>query len=97
MSKFSDADILKLAELSRLELSSQEVESFKHELTSIMGYVERLQSVDTAGLLPTSQVTGLQNVTREDVILDYGVTPKDLLKNAPDQQDNQFKTKRMIG
>jgi aspartyl-tRNA(Asn)/glutamyl-tRNA(Gln) amidotransferase subunit C len=97
MSKFSDADILKLAELSKLELSPEEVKSFKHELTSIMGYVERLQTVDTTGLLPTSQVTGLQNVTREDEIIDYGVAPKDLLKNAPEQQDNQFKTKRMIG
>ena len=97
MSTFTDKDILKLAELSKLELSAHEVESYKQELSAILGYVERLQAVDVSGLSPTSQVTGLINVTRPDEIIDYGVSSQDLLAGAPDQEDNQFKTKRMVG
>lgn len=97
MTKFSDADVRRLARLSRLKLTETEVSNYTHELTAILGYVEQLQDVDVSGLEPTSQVTGLQNVVRADEEVDYGVSPKDLLANAPAQQDNMFKVKRMIG
>jgi aspartyl-tRNA(Asn)/glutamyl-tRNA(Gln) amidotransferase subunit C len=60
-------------------------------------YVEQLQSVDVSGLEPTNQVTGLTNVTREDVVIDYGYQPQDLLKNVPAVEASQIKVKRMIG
>lgn len=97
MTKFSAADIRKLARLCRLRLTDKEVSQYQKELSNILAYVEQLQSVDVSGLEPTSQVTGLTNVTRDDVEIDYGVSPEELLKNAPAQQDNQFKVRRMIG
>lgn len=96
MTKFSTADIRKLARLCRLRLTDEEVVKYQNELSNILAYVELLQDVDVNGLEPTSQVTGLTNVVREDVEIDYGVTPADLLKNAPAQSQNQFKVKRMI-
>jgi aspartyl-tRNA(Asn)/glutamyl-tRNA(Gln) amidotransferase subunit C len=96
MTKFSSADIIKLARLCRLRLTDEEVIKYQDELSNILAYVEMLQDVDVAGLEPTSQVTGLSNVVREDVEVDYGVSPVDLLKNAPAQQEGQFKVKRMI-
>lgn len=96
MTKFSAADIRKLARLCRLRLTDEEVSKYQNELSSILAYVEQLQDVDVSGLEPTSQVTGLTNVVRDDVEIDYGVSPQDLLKNAPAQQDAQFKVKRMI-
>lgn len=97
MTKFSAADIRKLARLCRLRLSDNEVEKYQAELSSILDYVEMLKDVDVGGLEPTSQVTGLTNVVRADTEINYGVTPDQLLKNAPAQQDNLFKVKRMIG
>lgn len=97
MTKFSAADIRKLARLCRLRLTDEEVTKYQDELSAILAYVEQLQDVDVAGLEPTNQVTGLQNVVRIDEEVDYGVTPKELLKNAPAQQDDMFKVKRMIG
>lgn len=97
MSTFSDDDIMKLAKLSRLQLTDQEVTKYKKELSAILEYVQRLQDVDIANLEPTSQVTGLTNVFRLDEEIDYTVTPEELLKNAPDIEDHQFKVKRMIG
>lgn len=96
MSKLSREDILKLAKLSRLSLTDEEIEKFGEELSVILHYVEQLQTVNLDGLEPTYQVTGLQDVTRPDEIVDYQASPKDLLKGAPDIEDNQFKVKRMV-
>jgi aspartyl-tRNA(Asn)/glutamyl-tRNA(Gln) amidotransferase subunit C len=97
MADLTRDDILKLARLARISLSDDEVAEFSDEFNEILKYVEQLNAVDTAGLEPTSQVTGLVNVTRPDVIVDYGYDPKILLKNVPSVQDDQIKVKRMIG
>lgn len=97
MTKFSRDDVLKLAKLARIDLSDEEVDKFADEFTAILDYVQQLQSVDVSGLEPTSQVTGLTNVMRPDVVKDYGYTPSDLLKNVPATQDDLIKVKRMIG
>jgi aspartyl/glutamyl-tRNA(Asn/Gln) amidotransferase C subunit len=55
-----------------------------------------LYKFDVSGLEPTYQVTGLKNVMREDKTIDYGYQTKDLLKNAPAVEDNQFKVKRVL-
>lgn len=96
MADLTRDDCLKLAQLARIDLSDDEVAEFAHELTTILQYVEQLQSIDVSGLQPTSQVTGLVNVTRDDTVVDYGYEPRDLLKNVPTVEDNQIKVKRMI-
>ena len=71
MSKLSRDAVLKLAQLSRLKLTDEEIERFREELSSILDYVEVLDKVDTKGLEPTYQVTGLRNVMRRDEVKDY--------------------------
>jgi aspartyl-tRNA(Asn)/glutamyl-tRNA(Gln) amidotransferase subunit C len=97
MAELNREDVLKLAQLARLDLSDEEVGEFSHELTDILRYVEQLGSVDVKGLKPTQQVTGLVNVMREDEVKGYGYKPAELLKNVPEVQDNQIKAKRMVG
>lgn len=96
MTKLSRDDVLKLAKLARLELSDEEVGAFRKELSDILRYVEQLQEADVEGLEPTTQVTGLKNVMREDQVTDYGATPEELLRLAPKSQDGHLKVKRMI-
>lgn len=97
MTTLTREDVLKLARLSRLSLTDEEVDEYLKELQSVLQYVEQLQDVDVSGLEPTSQVTGLTNVMREDSVKDYGVSREDLLRLAPNAQDEQLKVKRMIG
>jgi aspartyl-tRNA(Asn)/glutamyl-tRNA(Gln) amidotransferase subunit C len=97
MAKLTREDIIKLAHLARIDLSDAEIDEFEHEFNDILQYVEQLQAVNVNGLEPTSQVTGLTNVTREDAIKNYGYKASDLLKNAPVVENNQLKVKRMIG
>lgn len=97
MAKLSKEDILKLARLARLQLDEAEVDAFQHEITDILGYVEMLKDVDTKGLKPTYQVTGLTNVTRVDEVVDYGADKDALLKNAPRREGDYIKVNRMVG
>lgn len=96
MAKLTRDDVLKLAQLARLDLSESEIEEYAVELSEILQYVEQLQSVDVEGLKPTNQVTGLTNVMRADAVQDYGYQPDDLLKNVPQVKDHQIKVKRML-
>jgi aspartyl-tRNA(Asn)/glutamyl-tRNA(Gln) amidotransferase subunit C len=96
MSKLTREDILKLAKLSRLELTDDEVTHFEAEIGSILEYVEMLQKADLDDIEPTYQVTGLKDVTRKDQEVSYQAKPADLLKGAPATENNQFKVKRMV-
>jgi aspartyl-tRNA(Asn)/glutamyl-tRNA(Gln) amidotransferase subunit C len=97
MAKLTKEDILKLAKLSQLKLSSAEVQEFTIELSSILEYVSHLDKIDVKGLEPTYQVTGLSNVVREDEPIDYPLDKELLMKNLPSVKNNQIKVKRMIG
>ncbi|HLG91045.1 MAG TPA: Asp-tRNA(Asn)/Glu-tRNA(Gln) amidotransferase subunit GatC [Candidatus Saccharimonadales bacterium] len=96
MSKLTRDQVLKLAHLSRLKLSDEEIERFSQELSEILTYVEMLDKADTQGLEPTYQVTGLKNVMRDDEVIDYQAKPQNLLAGAPAIEKNQFKVKRVI-
>ena len=96
MADLTREDVLKLARLARLELSEDEVEQYRHELGEILQYVEKLNDVDVSGLEPTSQVTGLVNVSRDDEIVEYGYQAKELLNIVPTVEADQIKVNRMI-
>lgn len=96
MAKLSRDAVLKLAKLSRLKLTEDEIEKFRKELSEILAYVEVLNKVDTKKLEPTYQVTGLKNIMRPDKEIDYQAQPADLLKGAPAVEKNQFKVKRVL-
>ncbi len=97
MADLTRDDVLKLARLARIDMSDDELTEFTAEFNEILIYVEQLQAVDVDGLQPTSQVTGLVNVTRDDVVKDYGYDPKTLLKNVPETDGDLIKVDRMIG
>lgn len=96
MSSITRGDVLKLSSLSKIKLTEEEIDRLVVELDAIVGYVEQIDSVDVKGLAPTDQVTGLENVTRPDEVIDYGSTPKQLLKNAPAIENKQIKVKRIL-
>lgn len=81
-----------VAKLARLRLSEAEVDKFSNQLTAILDYVAILNEVDTEGVEPTSQVTGLENVTRMDEVRSAEAakglgTPDELLACSPLPKD----------
>jgi aspartyl-tRNA(Asn)/glutamyl-tRNA(Gln) amidotransferase subunit C len=79
-----------IAHLARLKLTPDEVERYQAQLSAILEYANRLQSVDTSGIPPTFSVLPPRSVLREDKARP-GLAPEDLLRNAPDSEAGQFK------
>lgn len=96
MAHLTDADILKLASLSMLKLTDNEVRQFKVEFNHILSYVEQLQKVDIGDLQPTSQVTGLTNVMRPDELIDYSETSEKLLAGSKVSNHNHIQVKKIL-
>ena len=88
--------MLQLAQLSNLEINATEISGLQTDISNILGYVEQLNELDTDGVEPTYQVTGLENVWREDKIIDYGISRDDLLACAPESQDKQVKVPKVL-
>ena len=96
MSKLTRDQVIRLAALSKLHLTESEIKKFQAELSRILDYVDMLENVDVSGLEPTYQVTGLENVMREDEVVIQQASPDELLKLLPDKKDRFIKVKRMI-
>jgi aspartyl/glutamyl-tRNA(Asn/Gln) amidotransferase C subunit len=96
MSKISISEIEKIARLARIELSSKELETMPIEISSILDFVNTLQAVDTKNVQATSQVSGLNNVWREDKVVESEVPAKDLLAGVPETKDGYVKVKKVL-
>ena len=95
--ELSKKEIQHIAELARLDLSGKELDIYGSQLSDILSFVKQLQEVDTTAIEPTAQVTGLENVFREDEIAECGVKEKkDSLNQAPALENNQVKVKRIL-
>lgn len=88
-------DVNHVAELARLELTSEEEEQFIAQLNAILTYIDKLNELDTTGVEPTSHVIPMSNVFREDEVqpsLDRALA----LQNAPEESHFFFKVPRII-
>lgn len=95
MAKISKKEVEHIARLARIDLSKKEKVKFEKELSSILEFVSKLQEVDTKNIEPLSQVTGLENVLKEDLI--KKCPPREeLLKNAPQKQNGFIKVKKVF-
>ena len=88
--------MLHLAQLSNLQLVDEEIDTLQHNIGDILGYVEQLSELDTAGVEPTYQVTGLENVWRSDVVEQSDVTREALLALAPEQANDHVKVPKVL-
>ena len=99
MSTITNDDVRHLAQLSSLQMSDAEVESLRADIEKIINYINQLDELDTDGVEPTYQVTGLQNVWRDDEItsaMDSSVSRQQLLALAAEQSDNCVKVPKVL-
>ena len=95
MTCISTRDIQHLAELSGLQLDAGEVDGLRSDLEKIVGNIEQLGELDTSGVIPTYQVTSLENVWRDDD-MQTDVGRDTLLGLAPEAQNNQVKVPQVL-
>ena len=93
--KIDRRQVKKVAKLSRLDLSEQQVTEFAGQLNAIVEYVEKLNELDTEGIEPLAHCLPVYNRFRTDEIKESLGTEK-TLANAPQQDGKFFKVPKIL-
>ncbi len=84
-----------VAHLGRLHLQPDEIDLYTQQLDRILAYMDKLNSLDTKGIEPTSHVIPLVNVFRDDVV-DHNFEVEESVGNAPERKGSSFKVPPVI-
>ncbi len=96
MSKITVEEVEALAKLARVGLTDEEKRSLAAQMSEILDYARALDEVDVQDIAPTSQVTGLTNVYRQDIIVRSELSREELLANAPESEGGSIKVKAVL-
>ena len=95
--KLTPQEIENIAKLARLELSAKEKEMYAEQLSVVFDYVEMLNEVDTDGVEETCQVTGLEDVVREDEVFGASEETKNkIIDQFPEKVGRLLKVKAVF-
>ena len=93
--KIDEAQVRRVALLSRLELSDEEVVQFSGQLSDIVEYIEKLNELDTDNVEPLAHCLPVHNVLRDDIPRP-SLTNDQALANAPEHEDEYFKVPKIL-
>ena len=93
--KLSAEEVKHVADLAGLRLTPEELKKFQKQLSDVLDYVEVLNELKTDKVEPTSQVTGLEDVFREDEVGEC-LTQKEALSGAKEKHQRRFKVKAIF-
>jgi aspartyl-tRNA(Asn)/glutamyl-tRNA(Gln) amidotransferase subunit C len=93
--KVDNALIEKLANLSRLEFAEEEKASIKNDLEKMIGFIDKLNELDTSGVAPLLHMSNNVNIFRNDTV-NGEISRKDVFKNAPLHDEEFFKVPKVI-
>ncbi len=88
-------EVRHIAGLARLQLSPEEEELYRKQLSAILDYAARLLALDTSGVPPTSSVLPTHSRLRADQPRP-GLPLQVLLKNAPQEEGGQFRVPAVL-
>lgn len=93
--KISDETIEYVGILAKLELSKEEQEQAKKDMERMLDYIDKLNELDTAEVEPMSHIFPVNNVFREDVVVNQD-RREEMLANAPVSKDGAYKVPKTI-
>lgn len=93
--KISQKDVVHVARLARLTVAPEELEALTEQMDAILGYVDKLNELDTAGVEPMAHAVPMSNAFREDE-LKPAIGIERALQNAPVATDGCFTVPKII-
>ncbi len=87
--------IEQIANLSRIKLTDDEKDIFREQLTDILGYIEKLNELDTDDVQPMAYATSIKNVFREDQ-LRSSFPRQEILELSPSSVNGFFKVPKVL-
>ncbi len=93
--EFDKNSLLKLGKLSKIKIDDDKLSSLSKDLGSILNFIDRLQSIDTEEVDPTSNSLNQSLVMRDDIALDKN-SANEILENAPEKELDFFSVPKVI-
>ena len=93
--KITSAEVAHVAGLARLELSEAERETFTGQMDAILAYVDKLNEVNTDGIIPTAHAVPMENAFRADEVTP-SIGIEGALANAPKRVESFFRVPKVI-
>ncbi len=84
-----------LAKLARLKISDTDKEGFKKDLEQMIGFIDKLNELDTEGVEPLMHMSSRSNVLRDDIV-QGSISREEALLNAPKKNDQFFLVPKVI-
>lgn len=81
--------------LAKLKLNEEEKVQAKADMQKMLDYIDKLDELDTTGVEPMSHVSAVNNVFREDVVVN-GDDRDNMLANAPEKKEGQYKVPKTV-
>ncbi len=91
----AEIDIKYVAHLARIALTPDEEKKLAAQLGGILGYIEKLDELDVAGIEPTAHAVPMVNVTRADEV-NESLPHDEALRNAPKQANGLFIVPKIV-
>jgi aspartyl-tRNA(Asn)/glutamyl-tRNA(Gln) amidotransferase subunit C len=95
MSAAGPIDVAYVAQLARLNLTSEEKELFQKQLSDVLHYIEKLREVDVSGVEAATHAIPVSNIFREDRPRDW-FTSEQALANAPRKANGLFSVPKVV-
>ena len=92
---FDKNSLLKLGKLSKIKIDDDKLSSLSKDLGSILNFIDRLQSLDTEEVDPTSNSLDQSLVMRDDIAIDKN-SANEILENAPEKELDFFSVPKVI-
>jgi len=86
-------DVLKLADIAKLELRETQADALLGDLEKMLGFVDKVRALDLDGVEPLVYMTDRENVLRDDVPTE-ALSHADALRNAPGADSDYFRVPR---
>jgi len=94
---FTTDDVAHIAKLALIPVTDEEKKKLAEGFTTVLGVLDVLKKVDVSNTEPTHQVTGLENVFRQDEVDKKRMfTQEEALANAPSAHDGYFMVDQVI-
>ena len=93
--EFDKNSLLKLGKLSKIKIDDDKLSSLSKDLGSILNFIDRLQSLDTEKVDPTSNSLDQSLVMRDDIAIDKN-SANEILENAPEKELDFFSVPKVI-
>jgi aspartyl-tRNA(Asn)/glutamyl-tRNA(Gln) amidotransferase subunit C len=94
--KITREEVLHVAHLARLDLDDASIERFSGQIGEILGYIDKLNQIETEGIPSTSHAIFLTNAFRDDEQGEH-LERERVLANAPDREDGSFVVPKVVG